>query len=281
MNAAGSQYSVIRTQQSLLGTQYSVLSTRIRPFLGLAAILMTLAGCSYEPKFPAGTRAVGGTRSLKQLGDELLVVMADLKKTLADAKDEKSAKEAMPKIDEEIAKFKALLKEAYSGDQRVTAEEKKAFETDFIAKAGNYREELTAVLASLTQRGGTSAELAKKYIDGMLALKQTVESGKINVAESGASPGNPPDSSGWMMWLLCLVVMAACVGFLCRDGLWSNAIRLVNVVLAGLLAMNFYEWAANWITNYSGRLPSLCYSLRFSRLVGMLRGLHGGLPHGD
>ena len=83
-----------------------------------------------------------------------------------------------------------------------------------------------------------------------------------------------------MMWLLCLVVMAACVGFLSRDGLWSNAIRLVNVVLAGLLAMNFYEWAGQLDYELSAQTSSLC-SLRFFRLVGMLRGLHGGLPHGD
>ena len=51
----------------------------------------------------------------------------------------------------------------------------------------------------------------------------------------------PPDSSGWVVWLLCVIILAVCVGFLFRDGLWSNAIRLVNVVFAGLLAMNFYE----------------------------------------
>ena len=58
-------------------------------------------------------------------------------------------------------------------------------------------------------------------------------------------PSNPPDSSGWVVWLLCLLILGVCVGFLFRDGLWSNAIRLVNVVFAGLLAMNFYEWLAN------------------------------------
>jgi hypothetical protein len=45
--------------------------------------------------------------------------------------------------------------------------------------------------------------------------------------------------------------MAVCVGFLFRDGLWSNVIRLVNVVFAGLLAMNFYEPLAKFLTNYN------------------------------
>jgi hypothetical protein len=41
--------------------------------------------------------------------------------------------------------------------------------------------------------------------------------------------------------LLMLVVLFACVATLYADGLWSNAIRLINVVTAALLAMNFFE----------------------------------------
>ncbi len=64
-------------------------------------------------------------------------------------------------------------------------------------------------------------------------------------------PSNPPESAQvWIVWLFCLLILAVCVGFLSRDGLWSNAIQLVNVVFAGLLAMNFYEWLAKFLTNY-------------------------------
>ena len=59
-----------------------------------------------------------------------------------------------------------------------------------------------------------------------------------------------------MVWLLCLIILGACVGFLFRDGLWSNAICLVNVILAGLLAMNFYEPLAACLTNYNADLHS-------------------------
>ena len=69
--------------------------------------------------------------------------------------------------------------------------------------------------------------------------------------------GNPPDSAQtWAIWLLCVLILAVCVGLLYRDGLWSNAIRLVNVVFAGLLAMNFYEWLAKWMTNYNDDIHS-------------------------
>ncbi|MCR4414695.1 MAG: CvpA family protein [Thermoguttaceae bacterium] len=41
--------------------------------------------------------------------------------------------------------------------------------------------------------------------------------------------------------LLLLVILIACIGFLYPEGMWSNAVRFVNVVLAALLAMNFWE----------------------------------------
>ena len=72
--------------------------------------------------------------------------------------------------------------------------------------------------------------------------------------EQNIPGGNPPDSSGWAVWLLCVLILAVCGGFLYRDGLWGNAIRLVNVVFAGLLAMNFYEWLAKYLTNLSDDL---------------------------
>ncbi len=47
--------------------------------------------------------------------------------------------------------------------------------------------------------------------------------------------------------LLMIVILAACIGVLYPEGLWSNAIRLVNVVTAALVAMNFFEPLARWI----------------------------------
>ena len=40
--------------------------------------------------------------------------------------------------------------------------------------------------------------------------------------------------------ILC-VILLACVASLFNDGLWSNAIRLINVIMAALLAMNYFE----------------------------------------
>ena len=41
--------------------------------------------------------------------------------------------------------------------------------------------------------------------------------------------------------LLLFVVLVACIGFLYPEGTWSNAIRLINVVTAGLVATNYWE----------------------------------------
>jgi uncharacterized membrane protein required for colicin V production len=54
--------------------------------------------------------------------------------------------------------------------------------------------------------------------------------------------------------ILC-VILLACVALLYNDGLWSNAVRLVSVIFAALLAMNFYEPVASaldgWNSSYT------------------------------
>lgn len=44
-----------------------------------------------------------------------------------------------------------------------------------------------------------------------------------------------------MIFLILILVLAACEGFLSNEGIWSNLIRLVNVLTAALLATNFWE----------------------------------------
>jgi hypothetical protein len=60
----------------------------------------------------------------------------------------------------------------------------------------------------------------------------------------------------WLLPLLMFVVLFACVAMCYAEGLWSNAVRLINVVTAGLLAVNFYEPLAGWL---DGMMPSFTY----------------------
>ncbi len=50
-----------------------------------------------------------------------------------------------------------------------------------------------------------------------------------------------------MLFGLLLVIFATCVALLYLDGLWGNAVRLVNVVTAALLATNYFEPVANYL----------------------------------
>jgi hypothetical protein len=62
---------------------------------------------------------------------------------------------------------------------------------------------------------------------------------------------------------LLLVVLFACLAMLYNEGIWSNAIRLINVVTSALLAVNFFEPAAAWLTSMA---PSFTYVWDFIAL---------------
>lgn len=47
--------------------------------------------------------------------------------------------------------------------------------------------------------------------------------------------------------LLMLVIFVGVFASIMNEGLWSNAISLINVVIAGLLATNYFEPVANWL----------------------------------
>jgi hypothetical protein len=49
-----------------------------------------------------------------------------------------------------------------------------------------------------------------------------------------------------MVTLLIIIVLFACMALLHAEGIWSNAIRLINTVTAALLAMNYFEPLAAW-----------------------------------
>jgi uncharacterized membrane protein required for colicin V production len=63
--------------------------------------------------------------------------------------------------------------------------------------------------------------------------------------------------------LLMLLILFACVATLYADGLWSNAIRLINVVTAALLAMNYFEPLANKLDKWQ---PTYTYLWDFVSL---------------
>jgi hypothetical protein len=53
---------------------------------------------------------------------------------------------------------------------------------------------------------------------------------------------------GLIFPLLLIVVVGLMIAFTAPAGMWGNAIRLVNVVTAAVLATNFFEPLAAWLT---------------------------------
>jgi hypothetical protein len=68
-----------------------------------------------------------------------------------------------------------------------------------------------------------------------------------------------------MLSFLLFLIILACIGSLYRDGMWSNAIRLLCVVLAGLLATSMFEPIADGLEKAA---PSYRYLVDFLSLWG-------------
>ncbi len=66
-----------------------------------------------------------------------------------------------------------------------------------------------------------------------------------------------------ILTVLMFVILLAAVGVLYTDGLWSNAIRLINVVTSALVATSFFEPVARWLDDWQ---PSYTYYWDFLSL---------------
>jgi len=83
--------------------------------------------------------------------------------------------------------------------------------------------------------------------------------------------------------VLMLVILFAIVAACFAEGMWSNAVRLVNVVTAGLLAMNFYEPLArrldDWDKSYTYIWDFLSLWALFAVFVLVFRELTDRISH--
>jgi len=224
--------------------------------LCIAALVLTLAGCSkYEPNIRTGMQAPT-MRTQQQIADDLLKVMGEIERSAREVKDAASAKDAARKITDSFGRIKELGLEGIAVERTVTPEQNKQFEAQYKEKTMQAAASMVVAINAALQTRGIPKEFIKSFVDGVQMMKQMDATEKEQMAlppppPPEVLPDRPPEKSGWVVWLLCVLILAVCVGFLFRDGLWGNALRLVNVVFAGLLAMNFYEWLANWLTNYS------------------------------
>jgi hypothetical protein len=67
--------------------------------------------------------------------------------------------------------------------------------------------------------------------------------------------------------LFLFVIFIACVAFVFTEGMWGAGVRLINVVMAALLATNFWEPTAEFLEGVVG--SSFTYWLDFVALWGL------------
>jgi hypothetical protein len=69
-----------------------------------------------------------------------------------------------------------------------------------------------------------------------------------------------------ILTILMLVILLACVATTYAEGTWSNAVRLINVVTAAILAINFFEPVARWLDSM---MPSFTFLWDFIAIWGL------------
>jgi uncharacterized membrane protein required for colicin V production len=66
-----------------------------------------------------------------------------------------------------------------------------------------------------------------------------------------------------------VVIFLGILATLYTEGMWGNAIQLINTVTAALLATNFYEPASRWIEGMSSSFKSYTYCWDYLMLWGL------------
>lgn len=77
-----------------------------------------------------------------------------------------------------------------------------------------------------------------------------------------------------MMFALLLLILAGVTAGCWLQGLWSNAINLIAILLAGIVAVNFFEPTADALEGYAG---GLTYVFDFLMLWGLFALTFGAL----
>jgi hypothetical protein len=225
--------------------------------LCLAVVLLSLAGCSsYEPRIKTGAKKAV-VRDPQVVLNEVITACADLEKAIRSVTDAGTAKAAVDPVSKNCDQLAKLLDEQVTSMNNEAPDKKQVFMGQYQARIAPPLTTLVGALDIAEKLPGLPPEIMQP-LNRSRQITKTIQD-LTNVKDEAAAPmpagefeaDSIPDSSSWAIWVLCLIILGGCVGFLFGDGLWSNALQLVNVVFAGLLTMNFYEWVANWLTKFS------------------------------
>jgi hypothetical protein len=195
------------------------------------------------------TGAGAQPRSLADVSADAAKAQGDLTSIVEQLSNIEEAKNEVPKVQQIFDHLASLASEVGTAWPNATDDARQKFNdksNEGVAKL------LAAKLELVKRLPNTPPEFTRAIDDGELKVTQAIQDARNAAAGKAAETQGSklPQNSPWMMWVLAVLVIAACVGFLYRDGIWSNVVRLVNMVFAGLLAMNFYEPLANFAATY-------------------------------
>ncbi|MGA2616617.1 MAG: hypothetical protein ABSF26_03345 [Thermoguttaceae bacterium] len=240
-------------------------------------LLLAAGGCgSYVPTSTATQRAFGADLSPAERAQlyeakskAALDCLEELHYLLAGVTDNVTAAVALPKTRDCCQRMKALTLEIRGIEAGLPAEARRSTDKEYAARLTEAVKGITAESKRLRKNGQTIplANAGQEGLDEMAAAAK-------GPLPAPPNPGLPaPESSPVgviLVALLLLMVFALCVGFLWAQGLWSNIILLVHVITAALLAMNFYEPLARWLTE---KMPSYIVMWDYLALWGLFGGL--------
>jgi uncharacterized membrane protein required for colicin V production len=227
--------------------------------LCLATLFFALSGCSsFEPHMKPSASAEHG-RSLTDINKDRAAALSELRNTLSGIKKpEQATKDATDKVTASYNTLKDLEIEEKAAKRTSTPEEDKEVEGKFRGNLRSSQDDIDGAVNDINAIKPPPAELVKAIKAGQDALEEA-KSGDSAPAGPVEIVATKPAGGTWAIWLLVLFILAACVGFLFREGIWSNALRLVNIVFAGLLTMNFYEPVAKFLTKPGDYVQYLKY----------------------
>jgi hypothetical protein len=221
----------------------------------LALAMLTVAGCNYPHDIRVGAKtARAAAREPAKVADDMMTRLSEFQKAVREIKNAKSSR---PDVREFVDNLKGLSDELGRSLSELTPDKLQDFLNRYAGRFATGAQGLEIAIQGMQTIKG----LPDDFNQSMEEVKKLLNEVKEPKAAPPAAPeplaaSAPPDTSSYIIWIIIAIIMGACLGFLFRDGLWSNAIRLVNVVFAGLLAMALYEPLARMMTTFNDDLHS-------------------------
>ncbi|MHC4177153.1 MAG: hypothetical protein ACYSWU_06585 [Planctomycetota bacterium] len=210
----------------------------------------------------AGLASVATAQDAEATIRQIVDVANQMANTLSTIRDADSAQAAQSRLAGLAQRMQSL--DARMRGLRLTPDEDQRLKEEYGAQAISAIERLVREAERIDRDPNIPLQMdvaaMRRQLEQMRAMNASAGAG------AGASTRRGDGSSGFIFGLLLFVIFAVCFGFLFTEGMWSNAVRLINVITAALLATNCFEWAAGVLEGWGA---SFTYFWDFLALWGL------------